>query len=97
VFENLGRNAREAGASSVRVTAVEDADSLIVEIIDDGPGMPAQATEHLFQPFAGSAREGGTGLGLVIAREVIHAHGGEIALAATGPEGTAFRLRLKPA
>ncbi|MEQ8806985.1 MAG: HAMP domain-containing sensor histidine kinase [Rhodospirillales bacterium] len=97
VFENLGRNAREAGASSVRVAAFEEGKALIVEVTDDGPGMPMQATEHLFQPFAGSAREGGTGLGLVIAREVIHAHGGEIQLARTGAEGTVFRLRLKPA
>jgi len=97
VFENLGRNAREAGASSVCVTAFEEGDALIVEVTDDGPGMPQQATEHLFQPFAGSAREGGTGLGLVIAREVIHAHGGEIQLARTGAEGTVFRLRLKAA
>jgi signal transduction histidine kinase len=95
VFENLGRNAREAGAASLRISAYEDDGSLTVEVADDGPGMPEQATEHLFQPFAGSAREGGTGLGLVIAREVVHAHGGEIELAETGPEGTTFRLRLK--
>lgn len=97
VFENLGRNAREAGAGSVRVTAYLDNGALIVEITDDGPGMPDKATEHLFQPFAGSAREGGTGLGLVIAREVVHAHGGDIALVRTGGDGTVFRLRLHPA
>ncbi|PIW27603.1 MAG: sensor histidine kinase [Rhodospirillales bacterium CG15_BIG_FIL_POST_REV_8_21_14_020_66_15] len=97
VFENLGRNAREAGASSVRVAARHQDGVLVVEVIDDGPGMPEQATEHLFQPFAGSARDGGTGLGLVIAREVLHAHGGDIELASTGPEGTTFRLRLKAA
>lgn len=94
VFENLGRNAREAGAASVHVAAFVEDDTLIVEVTDNGPGMPDLAKEHLFQPFAGSAREGGTGLGLVIAREVIHAHGGEIELARTDADGTAFRLRL---
>ncbi|MAO56529.1 MAG: histidine kinase [Rhodospirillaceae bacterium] len=97
VFENLGRNAREAGAGSVRIAAYLESGALIVEVADDGPGMPDKATEHLFQPFAGSAREGGTGLGLVIAREVVHAHGGDIALARTGGDGTVFRLRLHPA
>ena len=94
VFENLGRNAREAGATSVRVAAFLDGGMMTIEIADDGPGMPEQAVSRLFQPFAGSAREGGTGLGLVIAREVVHAHGGEIDLDRTGPEGTVFRLRL---
>ena len=97
VFENLGRNAREAGAGSVRIAAYLESGALIVEVADDGPGMPDKATEHLFQPFAGSAREGGTGLGLVIAREVVHAHGGDIALVRTGGDGTVFRLRLHPA
>ena len=97
VFENLGRNAREAGAGSVRIAAYLESGALIVEVADDGPGMPDKATEHLFQPFAGSAREVGTGLGLVIAREVVHAHGGDIALVRTGGDGTVFRLRLHPA
>ena len=97
VFENLGRNAREAGADTVRISGYLESGALIVEVADDGPGMPDKATEHLFQPFAGSAREGGTGLGLVIAREVVHAHGGDIALARTGADGTVFRLRLHPA
>ena len=61
---------------------------------DDGPGIAVRARDDLFQPFAGSARDGGTGLGLVIARDVMRAHGGEITLVQSGNEGTTFRLEL---
>jgi signal transduction histidine kinase len=66
----------------------------IIEVSDDGPGLPPRALERLFQPFAGSTRPGGTGLGLAIAREAMRAHGGDIALAETGAKGTRFRLIL---
>ena len=93
VFVNLVKNAAEAGAGSVTIAQVEDSPP-VVEVRDDGPGIPKKAMENLFTPFAGSARAGGTGLGLSIAREVLEAHGGSIALAATGPGGTTFRLDL---
>lgn len=92
VFVNLGRNAVEAGARQVRIGAAMRGSDLIVEVVDDGPGIPTKAQERLFQPFAGSARAGGTGLGLVIARELIRAHGGELSLARTDANGTAFRI-----
>jgi signal transduction histidine kinase len=50
--------------------------------------------ERLFQPFAGTTRSGGSGLGLAISRELIHAHGGDLVLVATGAEGTRFRLTV---
>ena len=97
VFENLGRNALQAGAASVRVAAYQDeGGAVVVEIADDGPGLPEAARDHLFKPFSGSARAGGTGLGLVISREIVHAHGGDIELADSGPKGTVFRLRFPP-
>ena len=61
---------------------------------DDGPGMVKTAREGLFKAFAGSARKGGTGLGLVIVRDVMRAHGGEIELLSSDDTGTIFRLRL---
>jgi signal transduction histidine kinase len=48
----------------------------------------------LFQPFAGSGRPGGAGLGLAIARELAQGHGGDLALTRTGPDGATFELRL---
>ncbi len=94
VLSNLVRNAIEAGAGRVTVSAEEMAESVAIEVRDDGPGLTARAKERLFQPFAGSARSGGTGLGLAIARELMRGHGGELELASTGPEGTVFRLTL---
>jgi signal transduction histidine kinase len=95
VFVNLGRNAVEAGARQVRVTAaLAGSSNLVVEVADDGPGIPPKAQDKLFQPFAGTARAGGTGLGLAIARELVRAHGGELAMAQTSAAGTSFRIEL---
>lgn len=67
---------------------------MVIEVCDNGPGLPPRAVENLFRPFAGSARAGGTGLGLAIARELMRAHGGDMELQRTGADGTVFPLRL---
>ena len=66
----------------------------MIELADTGKGIPNAARAHLFEAFAGSTRPGGTGLGLPIAREIMRAHGGDIELVQSGPEGTVFRLTL---
>ncbi|WP_247891783.1 sensor histidine kinase, partial [Azospirillum argentinense] len=63
-------------------------------VADDGPGLPPRARDNLFQPFAGSARAGGVGLGLAIAREVLRAHGGDLRLVESTAAGTVFALEL---
>ncbi len=78
------------GQSRIGAAIVPDG----LEFTDNGPGIPESARENLFRPFAGSARRGGTGLGLVIARELAQGMGGSLVLADTGPGGTIFRLRL---
>jgi len=93
VFANLVKNAAEAGAKTATIALVGK-EPLILEVRDDGPGLPQKALENLFRPFAGSVRAGGTGLGLSIAREILNAHGGSIELARTGPDGTVFRVTL---
>jgi signal transduction histidine kinase len=93
-LQNLAQNAAEAGAHHLAVSAREDGSALLIELADDGPGLPPKARENLFRPFAGSARPGGTGLGLAIAREVMRAHGGDIVLAESTGAGTVFVLRL---
>jgi signal transduction histidine kinase len=60
---------------------------------DNGPGVPEKARVHLFQAFQGSARKGGTGLGLAVAHELIAAHGGTIRLI-DGARGTQFRIEV---
>ena len=94
VLNNLGRNARQAGAGSVRVSARLEGGRILIEVADDGPGLSDKARDGLFEPFAGSARDGGTGLGLVIARDIMRAHGGDIELVQTDPGGTTFRMLL---
>ena len=65
-----------------------------IDVIDDGPGLSESVRNNLFQPFAGSTSEGGTGLGLSIARDLARAHGGDLRLLYTGPNGTAFRIEI---
>ncbi len=91
---NLMRNAAEAGAGRIVVSGRVEAGQLLIEIGDDGPGLPERARANLFRPFTGSARSGGTGLGLAIARDLVRAHGGELSLVATGDRGTQFRLAI---
>jgi signal transduction histidine kinase len=102
ILANLLRNAREAiehqeggrAAGRVSVSLMQDRDMSVVRIADNGPGLPDRVRERLFQPFAGSGRPGGVGLGLAIARELAQAHGGDLTLLETGPSGSVFELRL---
>ncbi|MBT6094071.1 MAG: HAMP domain-containing histidine kinase [Rhodospirillaceae bacterium] len=94
VFSNLISNAREAGATVLDVVASKNAGELIIDLTDNGPGFSEKARTKLFEPFAGSAREGGTGLGLVIVRDVLRAHGGDVELVDTGAGGSHFRISL---
>jgi signal transduction histidine kinase len=94
VFSNLGQNAVQAGATRVDVSARPSDGAILIEVVDNGPGLPPRARENLFQPFAGSARAGGSGLGLAIARDLMLAHGGDIRLARSTGDGTVFELEL---
>lgn len=96
VLLNLGRNAMQAlpGVGMIRVAAEKNGDIAEIRVIDNGPGLPSLAREHLFEPFAGSARAGGTGLGLSIAKELMVAHGGSISVEKSDETGTTFLLTL---
>lgn len=96
VLLNLGRNAVQAleRGGEVRVSAERVDGRLVIELADDGPGLPPKARERLFQPFAGSARPGGAGLGLAIAWELARAHDGELSLKRSDGKGSVFRLEL---
>ncbi|MBV8800455.1 MAG: HAMP domain-containing histidine kinase [Alphaproteobacteria bacterium] len=95
---NLVRNAEQAvngkAAGEIRVSASRNGKRVLIHVADNGPGVPEKVRDRLFQPFAGSARSGGSGLGLVISRELARAHGGDISLIATGPQGTTFRVEI---
>ncbi len=102
ILVNLLRNGREALAARVgretapviRVSLDQSGGDSLIRLADNGPGVPERVLARLFQPFAGSGREGGAGLGLAIARELAQAHGGDLTLSRTGPDGAVFDLRL---
>ncbi len=99
VLSNLCRNAlqaleqQEPCKGRIRVTAARNGSRVSIDVQDDGPGVPEKARVHLFQAFQGSARKGGTGLGLAVAHELITAHGGNISLVET-EQGTRFRIEI---
>lgn len=65
----------------------------VVEVADDGPGIPDETRDMIFEVFY-SNRGGGTGLGLPIARQIVEKHGGRIELETEVGNGTTFRIRL---
>lgn len=68
--------------------------SELIRVKDTGPGIPEHVREKIFTAFEGSTKSGGTGLGMVIAVELIKAHGGEIRIEETSEKGTIFIIEL---
>ncbi len=81
-------------SGEVTVTANWGVAGVIIEFSDDGPGLLEKARAHLFEAFTGSARSGGTGLGLATARELALTHGGYLTLLSSDIRGTVFRIDL---
>ena len=102
ILLNLARNAVQAmeeadgsGTLTIACQMIEGGGRLVVS--DTGPGLPDEAQQHLFEPFVGSARKGGTGLGMAIAADLVRAHGGRIELSETAPGKTVFHIYLPAA
>jgi signal transduction histidine kinase len=102
VLLNLARNAVQAlesraagdpGRDQIRITGRREGAVVEIEVADTGPGVPETARAHLFEPFKSSNRAGGSGLGLVIAAELVRAHDGDIRLA-EGTIGATFRVTI---
>ena len=94
-LSSLVENSRQAGATSVRITAENGVDAVIVTVGDDGPGIPPGDRDRVFEPFFTSRRgQGGSGLGLPIARSLLEAQGGTITLALDTARGATFRIAL---
>ena len=69
-------------------------DDVIILIEDNGAGIPEAAQAVLFDPFKGSQKAGGSGLGVAIAHEIAKAHGGALRLASSSDAGTVFEMTL---
>jgi signal transduction histidine kinase len=81
VLTTLADNSRQARARRVAITAHADRLAVTLSVQDDGPGVPAADRERLFELFFTTRRaSGGTGLGLPIARSLMEAHGGGLAI-----------------
>ncbi len=98
ILANLIGNALKHGGSPVRVRVVVEGEWLVIAVQDNGPGIPQDVLPHVFDRFfkasASRPKSDGSGLGLSIAVENAHIHGGDIT-AANGPGGGAlFTLRL---
>ncbi|MCO5973482.1 sensor histidine kinase [Actinoallomurus soli] len=102
VIGNLLTNARThtpPGTNvTVRVAAADRDETVLLEVVDDGPGVPADLRDDVFERFvrgdgSRSRKAGGSGLGLAIVSAVVHAHGGSATLD-SGPGRTHFRIRL---
>jgi len=102
ILANLLRNARQAieqqeartTPGRIEVTLKRADNASLIRVADNGPGVPERVRERLFQPFAGSGRSDGAGLGLAIARELAHGHGGDLILVETSDKGSIFEVRL---
>ena len=83
VLATLFENSRQAGASMIYVRGTVGADTVAVSVGDDGPGVAPADRARLFEPFFTTRRaEGGTGMGLAIARSLLEASGGTLTLEA---------------
>jgi signal transduction histidine kinase len=99
---NLLDNAVRHAASTVRVNVSSNADSVSVAVEDDGEGIPAAESDRVFERFARvdaarAAGDGGAGLGLSIARDIVERHGGRLVVDAAYGAGARFVITLPAA
>jgi signal transduction histidine kinase/putative methionine-R-sulfoxide reductase with GAF domain len=99
VIFNLTNNAfdilKEGGGEILISAKANDAQWVDIRIQDNGPGVPPELANTLFQPFATFGKSKGTGLGLYITREILAEHGGTIELDRNYTAGACFAIRLK--
>jgi signal transduction histidine kinase len=96
-FSNLFVNSCESvdqRLGRIDVSITEKASRIEITIADNGRGVPDAIRATLFEPFVSQGKENGTGLGLTVVQKIIQDHGGEVAVEATSPAGTIFRVTL---
>ncbi|WEL22652.1 PAS domain-containing sensor histidine kinase [Halorhabdus sp. BNX81] len=100
VFQNLVKNAVEHaekdGTPRIDVTATDRPDAYEFAVSDNGPGIPADEQDDVFEIFrqGANAEAGNTGIGLAITRRIVQRHGGEIWIESEQGEGAAFKFTI---
>lgn len=92
-INNLLANAIQAGATRLLLSAHQEAEALVLRVVDNGKGMSQALLSRIFEPFY-TTRSQGTGLGLAVVKSVVQAHQGHIDVASVEGEGTCFTLRF---
>jgi two-component system sensor histidine kinase HydH len=96
VFVNIMNNALESmpAGGQLRIIAKNDRSDLIIKIDDTGSRVPDQLHSKLFKPFVSGGKENGIGLGLILSRQIVIDHGGDLWLEEKAGPGTLFYVRL---
>ena len=97
VLANLVDNARKAMPRGGKITLEVTRGSagwFRLKVIDTGVGMPKEVLERIFEPFYSSSREAGTGLGMVIVKQIVEAHDGSIVVESEPKKGTSVLITL---
>ena len=93
VLNNLIKNAVQAGAWNVSITAsIDKREQTVIDIANDGEPISASGQEQLFVPFYTTKGSSGTGVGLSLCRQIVRLNGGTIKLSSSTPEATVFTI-----
>ncbi len=92
---NACQSVRTMGVSARVVITLQTLENqVIVNVIDNGPGVPEKIRETLFDPFVSEGKQKGTGLGLTLAHRIAVEHGGEVVLHSSRPGETIFQIKV---
>lgn len=93
VLNNLIKNAVQAGAGNVSITAsIDKREQTVIDIANDGEPISASGQEQLFVPFYTTKGTSGTGVGLSLCRQIVRLNGGTIKLSSSTPDATVFTI-----
>lgn len=93
VLNNLIKNAVQAGAGNVSITAsIDKREQTVIDIANDGEPISTSGQEQLFVPFYTTKGTSGTGVGLSLCRQIVRLNGGTIKLSSSTPESTVFTI-----
>jgi signal transduction histidine kinase len=92
LVENAVRYTEEGGM--IELAAYRDQESVVIEVHDDGPGIPDEELAYIFESFRSGSSRGGTGMGLAIVKSIVEAHGGAVSAENLPGGGASFQLRL---